>query len=100
MKVKREFRDEWKDKFKWLKSSLHEGMVVMKCIYCETYKSIGPWGTGNGCTSLQHDALVTHAHSNNHKISQAKWVCGNERKAKSIPEHIRVIDDINKEKSS
>ncbi|KAH9309293.1 hypothetical protein KI387_037204, partial [Taxus chinensis] len=45
-RVKRGFRDEWKVKFKWLRCAMHEGKTVMKCIYCEEHKSIGPWGTG------------------------------------------------------
>ena len=56
----------------------------MKCIYCETHKETGPWGIGIGCSNLQHESLVVHASSSAHKLSQAKWIYGNERKAKPI----------------
>ncbi|KAH9293091.1 hypothetical protein KI387_041709, partial [Taxus chinensis] len=95
-KAKREFREEWKDKYKWLKSVTHEGKTVMKCIYCEEHKLVGPWGSGTGCTSMQHDALVTHANSRNHKLSETKWISENEGKETSGTE-LAVIDDINKE---
>ncbi|XP_057858696.1 uncharacterized protein LOC131067628 [Cryptomeria japonica] len=95
-KAKREFREEWKDKYKWLKTATHEGKTVMKCIYCEEHKLVGPWGAGTGCTSMQHDALVTHANSRNHKLSEAKWISENEGKSKSGAE-VAVMDEINKE---
>ena len=97
-KVKREFREQWKTKYKWLREAKHEGKTVMKCIYCEEHKAPGPWGIGIGCFALQHDSLVVHASSSIHKLSQAKWIYGNERKAKPITEHIACIDDRNKER--
>ena len=45
----------------------------MKCNYCEKYRMSGPWGLGNGCMTLQHDALVTHEKSVVHKDVKARW---------------------------
>ena len=72
LKVRREFREQWKTKYKWLRDAKHEGKAVMKCIYCETHKETDPWGIGIGCSTFQHDSLVVHASSSIHKLSQAK----------------------------
>ena len=98
VKVRREFREEWKTKYKWLREAKHEGKTIMKCIYCETHKATGLRGIDTGCSTLQHDSLVVHASSSSHKLSQAKWIYGNERKAKPITKHISCIDDKNKER--
>ena len=98
MKVIREFREKWKTKYKWLREGKHERKTIMKCIYCETHEAIGPWGIGTGFSTLQHDSIVVHASSSIHKLSQAKWICGNERKSKPITEHIVCIDDRKKER--
>ena len=92
MKERREF------KYKWLREAKHEGKTILKCIYCETHKAIGPWRIGTGCSTLQHDSIVVHASSSIQELSQAKWICGNERKSKPITEHIVCIDDRNKER--
>lgn len=52
MKVKREFCDQWETKYKWLREAKHKGKTVMKCIYCEMHKAMGPWGIGTGCSTL------------------------------------------------
>ena len=62
------------------------------------HKAMGPWEIGTGCSTLQHDSIFIHASSSIHKLSQTKWICGNEKKAKSITEHIACIDDMNKER--
>ena len=66
-KVKREFHDQWKNK--WLREAKHDGKTVMKCIYCETHKEIGPWKIGIGLSTLQHDSIVVHASLGIHKLS-------------------------------
>jgi hypothetical protein len=81
-----------------LRETKHEGKIIMKCIYCETHKAVRPWGIDIGFSTMQHDSLVVHANSSIHKLSQAKWIYGNERKAKPITEHIACIDDRNKER--
>ena len=53
-------------------------------MYCETHKEIVPWGIGIGFSTLKHDSIVVDASSRIHKISQEKWICGNESKAKPI----------------
>ena len=57
-------------------------------MYCETHKETIPCGIGTGFSTLKHDSIVVHASSSIHKISQEKWICGNERKAKPITKHI------------
>ena len=57
-------------------------------MYCETHKETVPWGIGTGFSTLKHDSIVVHSSSSIHKISQEKWICGNERKAKPITKHI------------
>ena len=99
MKVRREFHEQWKTKYKWLREAKHEGKIVMKCIYCEMHKAIRPWGIGTGFSTLQHDSIVVHASSSIHKLSQAKRICGNGRKSKPITEHIVCIDDSEQGKS-
>ena len=47
---------------------------------------------------MKHDSIVVHASSSIHKISQEKWICGNESKSIPITEHIVCIDDRNKER--
>ena len=58
----------------------------------------GPWGLGNGCMTLQHDALVTHEKSLVHKDAKARWISALERKMKLIPDHVRQVEDANKER--
>ena len=84
MKVRREFCEDCKTKYKWLREAKHEGKTIMKCIYCEMHKETKPWGIGIGCSTLQHESLVVHASSSAHKLSQEKLIYGNERKAKPI----------------
>ena len=48
LKVKLEFYEEWKTKYKWLKEIKHERKIVMKCIYDETHKATEPWGIDIG----------------------------------------------------
>lgn len=52
LKVRREFREQWKTKYKWLRDAKHEGKTVLKCIYCETHKATGPCGIDIGCSTL------------------------------------------------
>lgn len=84
MKVTREFHEEWKIKYKWLREAKHEGKTIMKCIYFETHKATGPWGISIGFSTLQHDSIVVHVSSSIHKLSQEKWICGNEKKENPI----------------
>jgi hypothetical protein len=97
-KTKRKFRMEWLDKFDWLNYVRHEDIITMKCSYCQKYRMSGPWGLGNGCTTLQHDALVTHEKSLVHKDAKRRWINELERKMKPIPDHIRQMEDENKER--
>jgi hypothetical protein len=76
----------------------HEDTITMKCSYCEKYRMSGPWGLGNGCTTLQHNALVTHEKSLVHKDAKGRWINELERKMKPIPDHIRQMEDENKER--
>lgn len=46
---------------------------------------------------MQQDSIVVRASSSIHKLSQAKWICGNEKKVNPITKHIACIDDRNKE---
>ena len=62
------------------------------------HKATRPWGIDIVLSTLQHDSLVVHASSSAHKLSQEKWIYGNERKTKPITEHIACIDDKNKER--
>jgi hypothetical protein len=91
VQTKRKFRMEWLDKFDWLNYVRHDDKITMKCSYCEKYRMNGPWGLGNGCTTLQHDALVTHEKSLVHKDAKARWINALERKMKPIPDHIRQM---------
>ena len=98
VQTKRKFRMEWLDKFVWLNYVRFEDKIAMKCNYCEKYRMSGPWGLGNGCTTLQHDALVTHEKSLVHKDAKTRWINALERKMKPIPDHIRQMEDVNKER--
>jgi hypothetical protein len=84
---------EWLDKFDWLNYARHGDTITMKCIYCEKYRMYGPWGSGNGCTTVQHDVLVTHEKSLVHKYAKARCISALERKMKLIPDHIREMGD-------
>ena len=55
-------------------------------------------GLGNGCTTLQHHALITHEKLLVHKDAKARWINALERKMKPIPNHIRQVEDANKER--
>ena len=70
----------------------------MKCIYCEMQKSIIPWTINIGCSAFKHDSIGVHASLSIHKLSQTKWICGNERKSKPITEYTACIDDRKKER--
>ena len=70
----------------------------MKCICCEKYISLGPWGAGFGCITLQLDAILTQVNSSGHKLCASKWISDVEGKAMSIPKHVSQLDDINKNK--
>jgi len=98
VQTKRKFRMEWLDKFDWLNYVRRDDEIYMKCSYCEKYRMSGPWGLGNGCTTLQHDALVTHEKSLIHKDAKARWISALERNMKPIPEHVRQVENANKER--
>lgn len=40
LKVRREFREQWKTKYKWLREAKHEGKTIMKCKYCESIRQL------------------------------------------------------------
>jgi len=80
---------EWLDKFDWLNYSRHGDTIAMKCIYCDKYRMNGPWSLGNSCTTLQHDALLTHGKSLVHKDSNKRLINALERNMKPILDHIR-----------
>ena len=84
MKVKLEFYEEWKTKYKWLKETKHERKIVMKCIYDETHKATEPWGINIGFSTMHYDSLVVHSNSNIHKLLEPNWIYGIQRKAKPI----------------
>eukprot|EP01018_Ginkgo_biloba_P021260 Gb_15144 [translate_table: standard] len=65
---------------------------------CEFCNAPGPWGNGDGCNTIQYDAVVIYANSNVHKASRTSWLYKVERLAKPILEHIANIDDVNKER--
>lgn len=98
VQTKIQFRIEWLDKFAWLNYVRFDDEITMKCNYCEKYRMNGPWGLGNGCTTLQHDALVTHEKSEVHKDAKERWINALEGKMKPIPDHIRQVRDANKER--
>ena len=52
VQTKRNFLMEWLDKFLWLNYVRCDDKIAMKCNYCEKYRMNGPWGLGNGCTTL------------------------------------------------
>ena len=70
----------------------------MKWIYCEMQKSIIPWAINIGCSTFKHDSIGVHDSLSIHKLSQTKWIYGNERKSKPITEYIACIADRNKER--
>eukprot|EP01018_Ginkgo_biloba_P027926 Gb_38491 [translate_table: standard] len=95
---KRVFREQWKTKYPRLHCNYCDGNPLMKCEWCELCNAPGPWGNGDGCNTIQHDAVVTHANSHVHKASKTSWLYKMERLAKPIPKHITNIDDANKER--
>ena len=89
VQTKRQFRMEWLNKFVWLNYVRFDDKITMKCNYCEKYRMNGPWGLGNGCTTLQDDSLITHEKSRVHKDAKERWINALEGKMKPIPDHIR-----------
>ena len=82
---KREFREEWMIKHPWVYSiNVEYGKIRMKCKICEKYKAQGPWGIGDGCNTIQYDAITTHAKSIIHQTSTQKNLYETERLAKPI----------------
>ena len=65
----------------------------MKCSLCEKYKVQGPWGNGNGCTTIQYDGVITHSIYVNHQTSFQRNLYEIERLANPIPEHLVNIDE-------
>ncbi|MCO5597856.1 hypothetical protein L7F22_051941 [Adiantum nelumboides] len=92
----RKFRPAWGGNNPWIRYLIKDGKELMKCMYCEKYKMNGPWGIGDGCVTMQHDAILDHVLSNNHKLALAKWLCEVEKKAKPIEMHVEEIVDANK----
>ena len=80
----RKYQPSWADKFPWVRCIIRDSKEYMKCEYCEKYKMHGPWGIGDGCVTMQRDAIVDHALTNVHKLASSKWLCEVEKKAKSM----------------
>lgn len=86
------------NKFLWLNYVSFDDKISMKCSYFEKYKMNGPWGLGNGCKILQHDALLTHEKALVHKDAKVIWINYIEGKMKPVPYHIRPLEEGNKER--
>ena len=70
----------------------------MKCKICDKYKAQVPWGIGDGCNTIQYDAVTTLEKSNIHQTSTQKNLYETKRLKKPITEHIVVISEANKER--
>lgn len=49
---------------------------------------VGSWGTCNGCTTLQHDALTIFEKSIIIKDAQARWINAMNKRMKYIYDYI------------
>ncbi|MCO5558880.1 hypothetical protein L7F22_012470, partial [Adiantum nelumboides] len=59
--TKRKFRQEWVNTYPFVFQVIrNDGKEAMKCAWCTKYKVKGPWGKGNGCTTIMKSAIRKH----------------------------------------
>ena len=83
----RRFRDQWKLQFPWICPITVNGLMRVKCIYCERFQVKGPFGKDEGCRNLQRGALNDHNKSTRHCYARTRWLSMNGQ-CKPIPQHV------------
>ncbi|MCO5587234.1 hypothetical protein L7F22_041181 [Adiantum nelumboides] len=71
--TKRKFRQEWVNTYPFVFQVIrNDGKEAMKCAWCTKYKVKGPWGKGNGCTTIMKSAIQKHRKSREHVWAATK----------------------------
>ena len=84
-KIKRKFRDEWKNEYQWL--IYDEEQSVMFCKWCKEANKKNPFGT-SGNSNFQKSALDRHsdASADHIQIQNAKTPCSRKETVQDILE--------------